>query len=111
VFLFGPFISAFFIYLVTRWVTEDNTLDWRDCLLWVVGTTVAGFLVRFVTGTGFLHMEEPVPDILGIIASILALAVILWYQGIRPKVVWIIIGLYVFVRFGFLLLILVIRYA
>jgi len=75
---------VFLVYFLTEMFTKEKTLNWRTCLLWVMGTASAGLLVRFVTGVGLLHMENPAPEVLGVAASIFTLAVILWNQGMRP---------------------------
>jgi hypothetical protein len=102
--LFGPFIAAFLIFLVYRWITGEDSLDWRMCILWIIGTWAAGFFVRFVAGVGLLNMESPLPEIFGAAASVAALLVILWYQGVRPAHVWLITGLFLFFRFSLLML-------
>ena len=108
-FLLAPFVSAFVIYLLTVWITEDKSLTWWDCVIWMVGMSAAGLLVRFGAGAGLLHLDYPFPEVFGILASLAALILILYLQGIRLRHVWIITGLYIVVRAGLFLPLLLLR--
>lgn len=105
------FMQCAFFYLIVRWITGEESVDFRMAILWIIGAWVLGKGAQFLCGPHGLEFSETVAGLAQMVVFVGTLAVILWHQGIRPRHVWIIIGLFFTVQLGMFFLMLILRFA
>jgi hypothetical protein len=105
------FMNIALFYLIVRWITGEETVEFQRCLIWVVAAWALGLGARLVAGSHGLDLPEPMPKIAQIMILVGTLAVILWHQGIRMRHVWTIIGMYFVAQIGLFFFMMILQFA